>query len=164
MADYLTLFSFLIPIDTTDAGWVDELWPSLDACGDGHAPDRRPIFDPGDEVFGLPLVEATSDGLWFHDDGGQSDIATTICVAQWVLTHPGTPTVIEFAWSDSCSRPLLDAYGGGAAKVNRHSYATLHTSSTTVDEFLTGDLDDQPEHDDTAPIHPSSDQEMGGDG
>lgn len=140
MADYYTLFSFVVALDG-DTAWVDELWPLLDSANSDTEPDH-PIFG-SEGVFGLPDVQPSDDGLWFHDDVGCSDIDTTIAIVQWVLDHPGTPATVEFSWAETCSRPRPDSFGGGAALVSRDAAATVHTSSTTVDELLAADLADQ---------------------
>lgn len=139
MADYYTRFSFVIALHG-DTSWVDELWPLLDsATTDTDTGSEHPIFGP-DEAFGLPDVEHTDDGLWFCDDGGCSDISTTIDLVQWVLAHPGTPATVEFSWAETCSKPRPDAYGGGTALVSRYAAATVRTSSPSVEELLAADL------------------------
>lgn len=140
MANYFTHFSFVVPLDG-DTSWVEQLWPLLAAASIDELSDH-PILGT-DAVAGLPAVSLRHDGLWFHDDEGCSDIDTTIRVVQWVLSHPGTPATIGFAWAETCSSRRPDSFGGGAALVSRVAAATIQTSSTSVDELLAAELADQ---------------------
>lgn len=142
MADPYVEFSFIVAVDQVH-GWAHQFWSLFDAAiANNDIEFEHPIFGPG-EVFGLPLVEPEQDGLWFHDDSGFSDIDTTIALVQWVLTQPGTPATVQFTWAESCSRPLPDAYGGGAALVSATAVATVHTAGTSIAELLAADLADQ---------------------
>lgn len=119
------------------------MWKLLDAAtADTETESEHPIFGSG-AMFGLPLVEADEDGLWFHDDAGCSDIDTTIAIVRWVLARPGTPATVQFSWAETCSRPLPDAYCGGAALVSAKAAATVHTWDITIAELLAADLADQ---------------------
>lgn len=148
MANYFTHFSFVIPLGAAAAGWLDQLDNLLAVGGPDEWPGDHEVF--GSEFpWGLPTVEREAEGLWVHDDGGEADIETTLQFVRWVLGQPGSPDTVSFQWADTCSKPRLDAFSGGAALVGRNGYATIHTSSTTVDELLAGDLADLPNDDGT---------------
>jgi len=50
------------------------------------------------------------------------------------LDHYNDDRRIEFVWSDDCSRPRLDAYGGGAAVVSRRGWA-VRTAHSLIDDL-----------------------------
>lgn len=128
MATYTTQFSFLVPAD--DPARVAALYWELINDEWGESPEGHPIFPDGGEVFGLPNVTLdTPDTVWVHDDAGESDIDTTIAVVQWILRLNAETTEVFFEWADGCSRPLLDAYHGGAALVTPTDCQAMHTSA-----------------------------------
>lgn len=133
MASYFTQFSFQVPSD--DPARVVALYEKLtqDESGDPTEdyPEGHPIFPDG-EAWGLPDLAVDSDDgmVWVHDDAGESSIDTTVAVVQWILRLNADPEdAVFFEWADGCSRPLLDAYHGGAALVTATDCQTLHTSS-----------------------------------
>ena len=46
-----------------------------------------------------------------------------------MLDHSGSNDVIGFQYADTCSRPRVDAFGGGAAAVSRDTSDEEHTSA-----------------------------------
>lgn len=136
MADYYTHFAFVVRVEHAD--WIEELWSLLSAdWPDEGSP--HPVFGP-DRPMALPIVTFDEAGLRFFDDDGCSDIDATIAIIQWVLGHPGTPDAVEFTWADTCSKPRLDAFGGGTALITRNGATSVHTSSGEITDLLAARL------------------------
>ena len=65
-------------------------------------------------------------GLWLHSSNGGVD---AVCAfLQHLLKKFDPDGVITFEWSHDCSKPRVDAYGGGAAIVTAKKIKTMSTS------------------------------------
>lgn len=111
MADYFTQFSCIF--DVSSAAHAAE----AEAIRNALAAE----LDRDDDAslgFEMQLAEELGPGaLWLHsDEFGEPEhvIAFVLrCAAAFALTG-----VWGFTWSHSCSRPRLDAFGGGAHVVD----------------------------------------------
>ena len=65
-------------------------------------------------------------GLWLHSTDGGIDAACAFL--QHLLQRFNLPEAVTFEWSHDCSKPRLDAYGGGAAVVTAQAIKTMSTS------------------------------------
>ncbi len=94
---------------------------------------------------GVPCVQVTHDEtegtVWVRsDDSG--DVDYTADLAQAFLKRFDLDRVVGFQWANSCSRPRLDAFGGGAVAVSRRhtvwfdTAALLETAAKTEAERL----------------------------
>jgi len=63
--------------------------------------------------------------LWLHSSDGGIDAACAFI--QHLLQKLALPEVVTFQWSNDCSKPRLDAYGGGAAIVTAREVKTMST-------------------------------------
>ena len=127
MANYNTMFSFAIP-DLTDAetAWCRRAATWLDADEREQMPELTAVPNDPD---GYPSVraEVDGDGFWIHaDESGSPDEASRL--VQAFLTTFRPDDVVSFEWSDTCSRPILDAFGGGAMIVTATDVEAMHTS------------------------------------
>ena len=133
MANYFTNFSVVLPLPSEAAQRY-----ALDL--DANA--RRVV--QGDEPpdnFPPSLAEVTEDwqfetdaesadgnwGLWLHSEYGGID---AVCAfIQHLLQKFDPKGRVGLEWSDDCSKPRLDAYGGGAAFITATEIKTMNTSA-----------------------------------
>ena len=129
MADYFTNFSVVIPFQHSShikaAVTIAE-----------QARHHRFEDEPLPKDFPASLVEvvedwsfetdATEEGLWLHSDSGGID---AVCVfIQFLLVKFIPTSSVELEWSHDCSKPKMDAFGGGAAYITATDIKTINTS------------------------------------
>jgi hypothetical protein len=137
MADYYTKFSFEISDLTDDeSAWLTnvlaffedpvntedphgEYAALMDAMSDTEYPDFSTGFEPAEN--GTP-------GLWIYgDQSGTPEDAATFVQAFLAKFRPDKAVGFEFA--NTCSKPRLDAFGGGAAFVTAEGAEFIHGST-----------------------------------
>ncbi len=135
MTDYFTLASFIAVshLSAEEEAWFNkELKVDFDAmCSDEMATwaELRGIDDP--EMgwgFDWEILESEEHGrhLWIHQD--ESLLVAHVCgfFQYFLQSHrPGLPIMFEYA--NIASRPILDAYGGGAVCISKND---IHVMST----------------------------------
>ena len=144
MADYFTQFSFVISVTPEQGDWVAQVH-ALATELIGHAEDgeaRENIEGPQDMVLaalglaekrdGDPCLQVMHDDkegtVWVgSEDSGDVDYAADL--AQAFLKRFDLDLVIGFEWANTCSRPRLDAFGGGAVVISRRNAVWFHTSA-----------------------------------
>lgn len=68
---------------------------------------------------------AEGHGVWLHtEDGGVNAVCAFL---QHLLRKFNPQGRVAFEWSNDCSKPRLDAYGGGAAIVTARKIRFIHT-------------------------------------
>ncbi len=132
MADYFTKFSVPLPLPNEAAQRY-----ALDL--DANA--RRVVqCDASAEKLPASVLEVIEDwlfetdpenadgkwGLWLHSDYG--GIAAVCAFVQHLLEKFDPEGRVAFEWSNDCSKPRLDAYGGGAALITAKEIKTMNTS------------------------------------
>lgn len=132
MANYFTNFSLALSLPNEAAQAY-----ALDLA---HQADQRRQGDPLAENFPPALADLIEDwnfeteadgpaaehGLWLHSDNGGVD---ALCAFLQHLLQKFDPNGrVTFEWSHDCSKPRLDAYGGGAAIVTAQEIKTMNTS------------------------------------
>ena len=118
MADYYTNFSFVLqlkePAQKEYALDIANI-ASAHRCEDQPLPaDFPPALVDGLEDWFFE-VEACDEGVWFHSESGGVDAVGAL--VQHLLLKFQIPGQIAFEWSHDCSKPRIDAYGGGAAVI-----------------------------------------------
>jgi hypothetical protein len=131
MADYFTHFSFIINLPSADAQtYALELH---NRGGSGFSGDQLPGDFPKEleslvEDWCFEVDEDNSDGkpaLWLHSSNGGID---AVCAFVSHLLKKFNPQgCVEFEWSNDCSKPRTDAYGGGAAIITATEIKTMST-------------------------------------
>ena len=132
MADYFTNFSIIINL----ANEAEQAY-ALDLA------HKASLVQQGDELpadFPKALVDmvedwqfetdadnsGTSHGLWLHSMYGGVD---AVCAfIQHLLQKFDARGRVTFEWSHDCSKPRVDAYGGGAAIITAKEIKTMSTS------------------------------------
>ncbi|MEA3208556.1 MAG: hypothetical protein QOE70_1613 [Chthoniobacter sp.] len=131
MADYFTNFSLIVPLpDEPAQAHALKLAEQAGAVQQG---DEMPCDFPAtladvleDWVFETnPESSAGQWGLWLHSSSGGID---AVCAFIQHLLQKFEPTgCVSFEWSHDCSKPRLDAYGGGAAVITARKIKTMST-------------------------------------
>lgn len=131
MADYFTNFSFIFTLPSADAqAFALRLHEQGAGCfsgeqvPDGFPPELQSIV----EDWCFETDEDNSDGkpaLWLHSSNGGID---AVCAFVSHLLEKFDPKGrAEFEWSNDCSKPRTDAYGGGAAIITSKEIKTMST-------------------------------------
>ncbi|MCU0732585.1 MAG: hypothetical protein MUE84_13510 [Hyphomonas sp.] len=129
MADYFTHFSCVL-----DAGTPEKAVQALDLhtrfCEEDEA--------SGDSEFsGFALALQDGPGtsvLWFHDDG-QGDVEAVIAFVLRLAPEIDLTGLWGFDYAQTCSRPRLEAFGGGAHVIDLGARKSIGWISTH--EWLT---------------------------
>ena len=127
MADYFTNFSFIHPLKE-DREYALNLFTN--ACSGRWDQEALPADFPAalkevleDWHFELETCDA---GLWLHSQSGGID---AVCAfVQHLLQKFNSSECVTFQWSDDCSQPRTNAYGGGAAIITTSEIKTMNTS------------------------------------
>ena len=131
MADYFTKFSMMLPLPSEAAqAYALDLAVHASRAQRGDEPsDRLPaslLEVVEDWQFETEVHNA--DGkwqLWLHSDDGGID---AVCAFfQHLLQKFDPQGHAAFAWSYDCSKPRLDAFGGGAALITARKIKTMNT-------------------------------------
>lgn len=147
MANYYTNVSFVVECTDAEAAMLRQLtmtdWSEVETL-DGPLADKFAskeqlmklvTNDANDEPF-LHEIEDDPKGVWIY--GGEGMIDHLVGALQAIVDIPADKP-IAFQWGDDCSKPRLDAYGGGCAVVTNDDIEMEHTSArltALVDDVL----------------------------
>ena len=144
MADYFTQFSFVIPATPEQGNWFTRVHALVTELI-GHAEDgeaRKNIEGPQDIVSaalgqvekrdGDPCLHVVHDDkegtLWVSaEDSG--DVDYTADLVQAFLKRFDLDLVVGFQWANTCSKPQLNAFGGGAVVISRRNANWFDTAT-----------------------------------
>jgi len=124
MADYYTEFSFVIKdVTQEESEWLLDLYnkdevPELIALG----------MDNYGGCFALEIHHDPDMEAWFHSDDGQPNIDGLAGFIQDFLAKFRPKDEVFFEWGSSCSKPRLDAFGGGAMLITATEWASKNTA------------------------------------
>ena len=131
MANYFTNFSLIFSLPSQEAQtYALELAAEASRIQQGdEAPDDFPtdLADiTEDWSFDTDAVTAENKpGLWLQSNSGGID---AVCVfIQHLLQKFDPQGRVTFEWSNDCSQPRIDAYGGGAAIITAKKIKTMST-------------------------------------
>jgi hypothetical protein len=128
VADYFTHFSCVL-----DAGCPEKAARALDLHARLRAQDEA-SGDPEHGGFALTLQDGPGTSvLWFHDDG-QGDVEGLIAFVLRLAAEIDLKGLWGFSYALTCSRPRLEAFGGGAHVVDLGARKNIGWVST--DEWL----------------------------
>lgn len=132
MADYFTNFSMILPLPSAEAQqYADDLaQQALNIRRDDEAmPDDFPeslkeVVD--DWCFETEANHPSNGpGLWLHSsDGGIDAVCAFI---QHLLQKFDPQGHVALEWSNDCSKPRVDAFGGGAALITARKIKSINT-------------------------------------
>ena len=131
MADYYTNFSVVIPLPDERA--QEHALHIARSGSRGYFDDELPQDFPNElkdsvEDWSFDTEPDTEEGrpaLWLHSECGGMDAACGFI--HHLLKHFDPEGRVSLEWSHDCSKPLVDAYGGGAAFITAeeiHSFST----------------------------------------
>ena len=124
MADYFTQFSCVL-----DVGTPDKALAALDLFLRLREEDEA-TDDPEFSGFALSLQDGPgSSALWFHDDG-QGDVEGVIRFVLRLAEEIDLTGLWGFEVAYTCSRPRLDAFGGGAHVIDLGARKSIGWTST----------------------------------
>jgi hypothetical protein len=136
MADYFTNFSLVLELpDQSAQEYALNLAQQAADMRFGEDPPKLPPGFPASLVDVLEIcffeteaqgsLEQGKYGIWLHSgDGGIDAVCAFI---QHLLRKFNPAGCVEFEWSNGCSKPRTDAYGGGAAIVTAHKIKSMTT-------------------------------------
>lgn len=130
MADYFTNFSLVVelPDEAAQQYALQHAQTMSDAGQDDPLPNHIPQSMRDEmENWSFETEPASKPhGIWLHSEFGGIDAA---CAFIQHLLQKFTPDErVCFQWSNDCSKPLTDAYGGGAAIITASDIKTMSTS------------------------------------
>ena len=130
MADYFTNFSVIVLLPQEGVEWAVRMAEAA-AQNDGDAlpadfPEalRESVEDWSFETEAT-ANQAEGAGVWLHSDNGGVDAACAFIAEMLKLFGPDAYVTLQ--WSFDCSKPRIDAYGGGAALITAHTIETIGT-------------------------------------
>lgn len=132
MADYFTNFSLILPLpseaaQTYAANLAEQAF--YIHLGDEPMPDDFPasLREVVDDWHFETVANQPSDGwrLWLHSSSGGIDAVCAFIQHLLQRFDPEGPIALE--WSNDCSKPRVDAYGGGAALITARKIKHLST-------------------------------------
>ncbi len=132
MADYFTNFSLIVPLPTEVAQQyaIDlaqqafHLFLGDESPEDDFPAALRDVVE--DWQFDTdPSDPSSGPGLWLHSSNGGID---AVCAFLQHLLQRFDPTGhVGLEWSNDCSKPRIDAFGGGAALITARKIKTINT-------------------------------------
>lgn len=135
MADYFTQFSCSLPL-TTDAmaTAAEEIYAQW--C-DGtliDADSEHPQFE-----MSIEDGETAERYAWIRDESGQGSANDVILFVQLIAERAPTKGRWGFEWANTCGKPRIDSFGGGAAMVDLESAKCwIHTSNEWLEVMKDG--------------------------
>jgi len=133
MADYFTNFSLVINLaKETEQEYALDLAhkASLVQQGEPLPDDFPPALVDAIEDWHFETVaddSGTKHGLWLHSIYGGVD---AVCLPiQHLLQKFDPQGKVSFEWSHDCSKPRVDAYGGGAAIITATEIKSMSTAA-----------------------------------
>jgi hypothetical protein len=146
MADNYSQTSFMVPTKNDEQrDWLVAVFGGMDRvqAGDGSAAanlheevisiaiDREYDFENGY----TPNWRVENDGIWVHaDESIDVDLMVVILQAYLKKFHPNSS--IGFQWADTCSKPRLDEFGGGAVYIAADDAAFMSTGHWLDEQFV----------------------------
>jgi hypothetical protein len=136
MADYFTNFSLVLELpDQSAQEYALKVAKEAADMRFGEDPPELPPNFPASlvEVLEIWLFETEAQGslepgkyeVWLHSSDGGID---AVCEFIRHLLKKFNPTGrVEFEWSNDCSKPRTDAYGGGAALITARKIKSMTT-------------------------------------
>lgn len=136
MANYYTHFSSAIQnLTAEERAWCVKRYGELIESIREEEEDaeriaiRDSLLEAGYELEALPGFDAKDekDRFWIHTEESGSPTQVAIFLSEF-LKKFRPKDAMGFQYADTCSRPLLDSYGGGAMFVTADGFESMHSS------------------------------------
>jgi hypothetical protein len=136
MADYYTNFSLVLelPDQSAQEYALKVAREAADMRFGEDPPELPPAFPPSlVDVLEIWLFETETQGslekgkygIWLHSSDGGIDAVCAFIQHLLRKFQPGGS--VSFEWSNDCSKPRTDAYGGGAAIITARKIKSMTT-------------------------------------
>ena len=131
MADYFTNFSLIVPLpDEAAVQYALDLAEQAsriqqgDEMSEDFPASLRDVIE--DWQFDTDTNNPSNDrGLWLHSSNGGIDAVCAFIQHLLQRFAPGNHVTLE--WSNDCSKPRVDAFGGGAALITARKIKSIST-------------------------------------
>ena len=121
MADYFTQFSCVLEIGSVaNATWALDLYETL----------RLEYSNEGEDLLFDVSVDATDPQRLLIGDPGSGDTNQVIEFVRRCAHALDLSGLWGFEWANTCSRPHLDAFGGGAVVIDLEDGRIVDSVST----------------------------------
>lgn len=122
MADYFTEFSLVMDVSETEKCWIDRFLDLSKALVD------ESIYETITVSFGESRTGADHE-VWFHSFGYQQSSVNALSeFLHRFLIKFDRDDVVILEWANTCSKPRVDAFGGGAAVISRLGIHFINTA------------------------------------
>jgi hypothetical protein len=139
MASNYTFFSFVFRINSpAEAEYLETIIQAADAYDGGSAAGKKIV----DDLFGEDFEDYRTLGfdcqikcdadvgeVWIHDDGGEGNIDFAVSFVQSYLFNFCPKGIIAFEYAQTCSKPRIGEFGGGAVVVTADDEQWENTNS-----------------------------------
>lgn len=133
MADYYTELSFVIKFDSEEQS--QKAKQLFDAFEEGKYPDRLDDPDWPDTGCQARVMDHAKDELWIsHDESANLD--NLVSFLELLLDEFEIDEPVGVEWSSTCTKPRLDAYGGGAFVVKRGAEPQFMNTAMWLDRAV----------------------------
>ncbi len=131
MADYYTNVSMELALPSKEAvDYAIDLAQAMDDCARAITPktDVPEGWQENieDENWTFDIKKEGDRSIWIHSECGCID--EIIKLIQHLMQKFDMTEPVSFEWSNDCSKPRVDAYGGGAAYITATEVRTFNTS------------------------------------
>lgn len=159
MADYKSKFSFIIPtegkdpqdfIDFMDAlndeaetPFDDPNSAKVEGWPDPAETMRLFDFNIGFDVSFDPDKNPANPAIWITDQGGMPNLDLLVYVVELACEKMELQNPVVIEWANTCSRPLLDGFGGGIAVIARDADGKIQSrtqSTNNMDSALIAEI------------------------
>jgi hypothetical protein len=139
MPNYLTHTCFEVPCPPEAADWAIAAITALQRENWGEylsEEELELLQDPElelarsdcEESGASLVVERTAAGVWIGDDDGSVNMELATSLAQAILSKFKLTHTVQVEWANGCTKPMLGAFGGGAAIVTATGYEDFSTA------------------------------------
>ena len=126
MADYYTMFSTTISYQTEDQrDWL------LDKLGSGVIDDNDGESYPVCDIVDEPGDQA----IWVYENEGGGDLDALFDIVAEFQKLFSIETPWHISWANTCSKPRLEAFGGGAVFIHKGELAYMSTDSWIAQKY-----------------------------
>ena len=121
MADHYTQFSVGIRVPSPEAKeWLLAKFEEIKKREEAENGLEELGFD-----FQFQTDEVEGTYIWCHDQDGSANLELFIEIFTRYLKKFSPKTYIHLTWSNSCSKPQLNAFGGGLAIITAYDVHTF---------------------------------------
>ena len=132
MADYFTNFSLVLKLaNEAEEAYALDLAHKANLAKQGNqlpADFPKSLVDMVEDwQFEMEAGSQDYHGLWLHSMYGGVDAVCALI--QHLLQKFDPKSYVTFEWSHDCSKPRVDAYGGGAAFITAKEIKSMSTAA-----------------------------------